>query len=77
VFELLDCLSKGAVGSFGSVEFDDGGATVLHCGFRYTAGVSCTLGSRTVIVAWFVSLVVGFLPDLKGRGIRLVPPVKI
>jgi len=34
-------------------------------------------GSRPAIVAWFVSSVVGFLPDLKGRGIRLIPPVNI
>ena len=27
-------------------------------------------------MAWFVISVVGFFPDLKGRGIRLVPPVK-
>ena len=32
-------------------------------------------GSRPAIVTWVVSSVVGFLPDLKGRGIRLVPPV--
>lgn len=32
-------------------------------------------GTRPVIVAWFVPSVVGFLPDLKGRGIRLVPLV--
>ena len=34
-------------------------------------------GSRPAIVTWVVSSVVGFLPDLKGRGIRLVPPVKV
>jgi len=76
VFELLDSLSKGGVGSFGSVEFDDGGTTVFHCVFTYSGSVTYTLGSRPVIVVWFVSSGVGFLPDLKGRGIRLVLPVK-
>jgi len=63
------------VGSFGSVEFDDGSTTVFHSIFTYSGSATYTFGSRLAIVAWFVSSGVGFLPDLKGRGIRLVPPV--
>ena len=77
MFELLDRLSKGVIGSFGSVEFDDGGTTVFHCGFTYSGSVTYMVGDRLAIVARFVSSGVGFLPDLKGRGILLVPPVKL
>ena len=31
VFELLDCLSEGSVGSVRYVKFDYGGTTVFHC----------------------------------------------
>ncbi len=31
VFELLDRLLEGSVGSVGYVEFDNGGTTVVHC----------------------------------------------
>ncbi|AXR79924.1 IS1341-type transposase (plasmid) [Natrarchaeobaculum sulfurireducens] len=50
VFELLDSLSKGCVGSFGNVEFDDGGTTVFHCAFTYTFGVRYMFGSWPVTV---------------------------
>jgi hypothetical protein len=75
MFELLDSLAKERIGSIGRVELDDGGTTVFHCMFTYTDDVSYTFGSRPVTVAWFASSGVGFLPDRKGRGIRLVPPV--
>ena len=35
------------------------------------AKLSYRVGSRLIIVAWFVSFAVGFLPDLKGRSIRV------
>jgi hypothetical protein len=76
VFELLDGLSKGCVGSFGSIEFDDGDTTVFQCVFTYTSDVTYIVGSRPAIVVWFVLLIVGFFPELKGRGIRLVLPVR-
>ncbi len=33
-------------------------------------------GSRPCHRAWFVSSVVGFIPELKGRGIRLAISMK-
>ena len=76
IFSELDCLLKGVVGTFGSVEFDDGGTAVFHCIFTYTVCVTYGFRSWPAIVAWFVLSGVGLLPNLKGRGIRLVPPVK-
>ena len=51
VFELLDCLPKGLVGSFGSVEFDDGSTIVFYCPFTYSRGITYIFESRLTAYA--------------------------
>jgi hypothetical protein len=72
--ELLERLIENAVGVLGNVELYLDVSDDLHTSsvcLEIPESIYSDVGSHPCHRAWFVSSVVGFLPDLKGRGIRL------